>query len=112
MTRQETASALEALRATCQSVDAQLDALGALVGLDGPLADAVWRMQSAYIAAVAREVGDPGPWVDWWALETEWGAKCSPDLGGRALVATVDGREYAPTTAEEMAELLEAVRGG
>ena len=112
MTRQETAKAIEVLKATCQAVDAQLDALGALVGLDGPLAEAVWQMQSAYIAAVAREVGDPGPWVSWWVYETEWGAKCSPDLGGRALVATVDGREYAPTTAEEMAELLEAVRGG
>ena len=111
MTRQETAKALEALRATCQAVDAQLDALGALVGLDGPLVDAVWRMQSAYIDAVAREVGDPAGWVSWW-VETEWGAKCSPDLGGRALVATVYGRKYAPTTAEEMAELLEAVRGG
>lgn len=112
MTRQETAKALEALKATCQAVDAQLDALGALVGLDGPLAEAVWRMQSAYVAAVAREVGDPAGWVEWWVYETEFGAKCSPDLGGRALVATVDGREYAPTTAEEMAELLEAVRGG
>lgn len=112
MTRQEVTNALEALRATCQAVDAQLDALGTLVGLDGPLVDAVWRMQSAYIAAVAREVGDPGPWVDWWALEAAWGAKCSPELGGRALVATVDGREFAPATAEEMAELLEVVRGG
>lgn len=111
MTRQETAKALETLRATCQAVDAQLDALGALVGLGGPLCDAVWRMQSAYVAAVAREVGDPGGWVEWWAVETGFGAKCLPELGGRALVATVDGREYAPTTADEMAELLEAVRG-
>lgn len=103
MTRQETAKALEVLKVTCQAVDAQLDALGALVGLDGPLAEAVWRMQSAYVAAVAREVGDPAGWVSWWVYETEW--------GGRALVATVDGREYAPTTAEEMAELLEVVRG-
>ena len=110
MTRQGTTKALEALRVTCQAVDAQLDALGALVGLDGPLVDAVWRMQSAYVAAVAREVGDPAGWVSWWVYETEWGAKCSPDLGGRALVATVDGREYAPTTAEEMAELLEVVQ--
>lgn len=110
MTRKEVTSALEALKATCQAVDAQLDALGTLVGLDGPLADAVWRMQSAYIDAVAREVGDPGEWVSWWVYETEWGAKCSPELGGRALVATVDGREYAPTTAEEMAGLLEAVQ--
>lgn len=52
MTRQETAKALEALRATCQAVDAQLDALGALVGLDGPLVDAVWRMQSAYVLSL------------------------------------------------------------
>jgi hypothetical protein len=110
MTRQETTNALEALRTTCQAVDAQLDALGALVGLDGPLADAVWRMQSAYIAAVAREAGDPGSWVEWWAIETRWGAKCSPKLGDRALGATVDGREFAPTTARKMAELLEAVR--
>jgi len=110
MTRQETAKALDALRTTCQAVDAQLDALGALVGLDGPLAEAVWRMQSAYVAAVAREVGDPGGWVEWWAVETGFGAKCSPELGDRALVATVDGREFAPTTADGMAELLEAVK--
>lgn len=30
---------------------------------------------------------------------------------GPLLYATIDGREYAPTTADEMAELLEAVRG-
>lgn len=112
MTRQKTTKALEALKVTCQAVDAQVDALGALVGLDGPFMDAVWQMQSAYIAAVAREVGDPAGWVSWWVYETEFGAKCSPDLGDRALVATVDGREYAPTTTEEMAELLEVVRGG
>lgn len=111
MTRQEVAKALETLKATCQAVDAQVAALGALVGLDGPFMDAVWRMQSAYIAEVAREAGDPGGWVEWWAIETGFGAKCSPELGGRALVATIDGREYAPTTADEMAELLEAVRG-
>ena len=60
MTRQETAKALETLKATCQAVDAQVAALGALVGLDGPFMDAVWRMQSAYTAEVAREVAGPG----------------------------------------------------
>lgn len=110
MTRQETAKALEALRATCQAVDAQLDALGALVGLDGPLCDAVRQMQSAYVASVAREVGDPWEWVSWWVYETDWGAKCARIRGDRALVATVHGKRLAPTTARKMAELLEAVR--
>lgn len=67
---------LEQWAADYAAVGAQLEALRNVVGgVESPLSDAIWRMQDAYTAAVAVNVGDQGEWLAWYQTECRLGAQ-------------------------------------
>ena len=55
----------------------QYRALQALTncGPEAPIALAMGMMWDAYSAAIAREVGDAGDWLDWHCWENDMGSK-------------------------------------
>jgi hypothetical protein len=59
---------------THKGLESQLDILGQLVGLDGPLCAAIWAMETAYIRSVDRELDADGL-VEWWIMENDMGNK-------------------------------------
>lgn len=63
-----------------------------------PLPKAVWRMFDAYTASVAESVGDESGWLDWFALECEWGRL--------ALKANVCGQEFNVRNVRHLAKVI------
>lgn len=45
------------------------------LSVESPIHTAVWSLQTVYTQAVAKLVGDPGEWLDWYATENDFGRK-------------------------------------
>ena len=99
MTQKEIEQELEKLKKLCQESDRIVDEMAHLVGLDGPMWEAIWAVQSAYVDAVARLVGDKGGWVLWWVIETEFGAK-------KHLTAEIDGKKVKSRSPRDIAKII------
>lgn len=46
-----------------------------LLGCDGSLMQAIYRVEYDAMVAIARLIGDAGDWLDWFINENECGAK-------------------------------------
>lgn len=68
---------LEAWAAVLAEFDRQVDAFAALTTApaDGPLLDAIYRVEAAYTDAVAAQVGDVDGWLQWFRWECDMGKK-------------------------------------
>lgn len=57
--------------------NALIEPINTVMGLsmESPINTAVWGLQVAYTKAVAKLVGDPADWLDWYAAENDFGRK-------------------------------------
>jgi len=71
----DVARRLEKWAATLAEFDRQVDAFSALTRAqpDSPLLEAIYRVEEAYTAAVAEQVGDVDQWLVWFRWECEMG---------------------------------------
>ena len=81
--------------------------LGNLVGLlkaspECDLCEAVYEMQRVASIATSKLVGDEGGWLNWYAMETEFGLK--------KMVCQVGGKGYSPRNASGILKVIEAYR--
>ena len=77
MTRTEKLHLLAEWQARIQTADSLIEPIADALGLspESPIHTAVWSLQSAYTAAVAKIVGDHAEWMDWYAAENDFGRK-------------------------------------
>jgi hypothetical protein len=85
MTRAEKLEALQAWQQAIQESNEFLSVIDKAMGLsvESPIRAAVWSLQHALRAATSRVVGDEWEWLDWYALEN--------DFGNRGLEAGAKG---------------------
>lgn len=70
--------ALQVWEQVTKAVDKQLYDFEKLFGvIDAPFTDAIYRMQSEYTDAVAKNVGDASDWLNWYQFDNNMGEKCS-----------------------------------
>lgn len=64
-------------QARIQTADGLIEPIADVLGLspESPIHTAVWSLQSAYTAVVAKLVGDHAEWLDWYAGDNCFGAK-------------------------------------
>ena len=68
--------ALQVWEQVTKAVDTQLDDFEKLFGfVESPFTDALFRMQSEYTEAVAKNVGDASDWLNWYQFDNDMGAK-------------------------------------
>lgn len=98
---------LTAWHAAMVNMDAQYDALNALVGLspESPFPDAINRLQSLATDMTAKAVGDDGAWLNYYWLECQMGKGMFS--GGHGM-AIIDGKEYPIRTLKQLARVIVA----
>ena len=68
--------ALQVWEQVTKAVDKQFGDFEKLFGfVESPFTDALFRMQSEYTEAVAKNVGDDSDWLNWYQFENAMGAK-------------------------------------
>jgi hypothetical protein len=68
--------ALQVWEQVTKAVDKQLADFEKLFGfVESPFTDAIFRMQSEYTDAVAKNVGDASDWLNWYQFDNDMGAK-------------------------------------
>ena len=77
MKQNEIIQRLKVWQERSKELDAQWEAFAAVTGahIEGPLANAIYRLGGEYTKAVAELVGDQGEWLDYFQYECEFGAK-------------------------------------
>jgi hypothetical protein len=92
MTFDETLAIINEWRNHFTMLNIELDKFTAVTQEPTKLHEAIYRMAGQYTAAVEKLVGDDQHWMEWWADETDFGAKCWPELSG-CLKVWVEGEE-------------------
>lgn len=101
---------LEAWRDAIVQMDAQYDALNAVVGLspESPFLDAIHRLQELVTDTTAETVGDSDGWMSYYWLECRMGKGF---YGGGHGSATIRGKKYPIRTLKQLAAVIAAGRG-
>ena len=76
MTKKQKLHALKSWAKVINESNQQIDALHKVTGMcDGPLIEAIWKLQDALTDAVAAQVGDAHETLDWYRNDNGMGAK-------------------------------------
>lgn len=84
-----------------KATSAQIEALHAAVGTcDGPLIEAIWRLQDAYTDAVSALVGDQCEWLNYFRNECAMGAK------PQYVCIKVGAKSFAVKSLKKLSEII------
>ena len=102
MTSKDKLEAIKSWEAAHKRLDLELDALLSLLNAspECDLCEAVHDMQRVASIATSKLVGDEGGWLNWYALETNFGSK--------KMVCHFGGKRYAPRNAAGILKVIEA----
>lgn len=75
MTPAEITALLEVWRSRREALDAQLDALRAVINPtpENPLADAIEEIWNGYTVTIGRLIGDKADWLEWYWIDRQMG---------------------------------------
>jgi len=92
--------AMQVWEQVTKAVDKQFGDFEKLFGfVESPFTDALFRMQSEYTEAVAKNVGDASDWLNWYQFDN--------DMGAKGYEAGIEGGTREIKTLEDLLWLIE-----